>query len=279
MLLKDDRGWSGWPQNCLWPRNSRKGKWKTSVGRALAREAVWVLGPDEVDTNELWEGWTIECLGFLGVEIDPASVHAAPFIVEFGPRVQHEFRQLRHRWRRQLSSVVDLRSGSGKCVDTFDVVTFGAVCELDYLTDPVYCPTRSSGFDYHETLYQADWPVGKLQSQRDEMTAWGMRGFRAEEFADLNDGRRVVLRDGRCWDFWPLNESDSIWRFANGRELTQQTISMLEPVDNDEWFESTLQRLESEGVRVDPASAHAAPFKVEFGPNVKNELHRRKPTN
>ena len=261
VMLKDDRGWSSWP------RNGFDSKWRTAVGRALVRDAIWVLDPDEVDTNEVWEGWVIEGLRLSGFEVDPASVHAAPFVVEFGPRVQHELRQPK-------TEVEPISDADGSAVD---VVAFGAVCELDYLTDPVYSPTIVGGYAFLEQPYHVDWPGRNLQSQRREMTAWGMREFHSQEFADLSNGSRVILRDDHHWDFWPLNEPGSNWKFANGRELTRQIISMLEPDDHDEWLVSMLQRLDVEGVKADPASAHAAPFKVEFGPNAQHELEQREP--
>lgn len=264
VILGDDRGWSSWPMNGF------DSRWKTAVGRALSRDTIWVLGPDDVDTNDIWERWVIEGLRIFGVEVDPGSVHAAPFHVEFGPRVQHELQQ-----PNLEIDVISEPGGSGLAVD---VVTFGAVCELDYLTDPVWSSTNGDAYVFHKLPYHVDWPDKQLQVQRRQMTERGIREFRTQEFADLSDGRRVVLKDDRCWDFWPLNEPGSKWKFANGRELTRQTISMLEPDDNDEWLDWILRRLDSVDVKVDPASAHAAPFKVEFGPNVKNELHKRKPT-
>ncbi len=261
VTLKDDRGWSSWP------RNDYGSKWRTAVGRALIRDAIWVLGPDEVDTIDVWEGWVIEGLRLSGFEVDPASVHAAPFVVEFGPRVQHELRQPK-------TEVELISEAGGRAVD---VVAFGAVCELDYLTDPVYSPTNVGGYAFLEQPYHVDWSGRELESQRKEMTAWGIREFRSQEFADLSNGRRVVLRDDHRWDFWPLNELGSNWKFANGRELTRQIISMLEPDEHDEWLDWILRCLGAEGVKADPASAHAAPFRVEFGANAQYELKQRKP--
>ena len=75
----------------------------------------------------------------------------------------------------------------------------------------------------------------EMQAERWSMFESGMRELHAEEFADLSDGRRVVLKDDRRWDFWPVPRPVSSWRLANGRELTRQTIMMLDPRHNDEW--------------------------------------------
>ena len=105
----------------------------------------------------------------------------------------------------------------------------------------------------------------------------GMRELYAEEFVDLSDGRRVVLKDDRRWDFWPVPRPVSSWRLANGRELTRQTIMMLDPRHNDEWEDWVVERLRTLDVDIDPASVHAAPFRVEFGPRVQHELRQRRP--
>lgn len=263
VILRDDRGWAGWPRNGL------DSKWKIPAGREFTSMTMFVLAPDEVDTDEVWEGWVVERLRFLGVEVDPVSVHQAPFHVEFGPLIDHQL--------RQLNSNVDLVSESGGDRSVVEIVTFGAFCELDYCSDPLWSPTDAGGYTYSE---QANyWSAEQLHAQRREMIDLGMREFRTQEFAALSDGRCVVLRDDRRWEFWPLNEPGSAWRFANGRELTRQTISMLEPADLDEWLDWTIRRLDGMDIRVNPATAHAAPFKVEFGTNVQHELRQRKPEN
>ena len=84
MILKDDRGWSHWPVHFPYSQ------WKVADGRELTKEAIMILDPGD---DEVWMEWVVERLRFLGIDVDPASVHAAPFQVEFGPRVQHELRQ------------------------------------------------------------------------------------------------------------------------------------------------------------------------------------------
>lgn len=287
ILLKDDRGWSSWPRG--WPQNRPSGSWKIACGRALTKQAILMLDPDD---NECWMDWVVGRLRLLGFEVEPASVQAAPFHVEFGPRVLHElhgrspeFGATGPRGDKPLSSVVAL----------------GAVCQVSYLTDPPQRPTRlEGGYTYYPspTDYPAPEELSAAGPQRgrrvvygsyyqqcspDEMQAqrWatfesGMRELYAEEFAELSDGRRFVLKDDRRWDFWPVPRPESSWRLANGRELARQTIMMLDPRHHDEWEDWVVERLRLLGADVDPASVHAAPFRVEFGPRVQHELRKHK---
>ncbi len=61
----------------------------------------------------------------------------------------------------------------------------------------------------------------------------GRPQFYAEEFVDLSDGRRVILKDDRGWAHWPVNSPDSSWKVANGHELTIEVILMLDPGDDE----------------------------------------------
>ncbi len=138
VLLKDDRGWSSWPLG--WPQIRPGGSWKVPGGRALTKEAILILDPDD---NESWMDWVVGRLRFLGLDVDPASVHAAPFHVEFGPRVLHELQEQSPEF-----------SATGPLEDRrlLSVVALGAVCEIDYLTAPTRHPMfRDGGYAYYPT--------------------------------------------------------------------------------------------------------------------------------
>ena len=288
VALTSDRGWSHWPRD--WPQNMPSDSWRTVVGRGLTKETVLILDPDD---NEDWVDWVVGYLHSLDIDVDPASVQAAPFRVEFGPRVQYELRQ-----RRPEPVVVGRRE-----VDAASsVVALGAICEIAYLRDPPRRPVPQEGV-YARYPRPQDYPTPEelgatgpqpgrsvtfgsyfqectpeeLQAQRWEMFESGMRELYAEEFADLDDGRRVILKNDHWWDFWPVPRPRSSWRLANGRELTRQVIMVLDPRDHEEWMEWVIRRLRSLGVDADPASVHAAPFRVEFGPRVQHELRQRRP--
>ena len=235
VVLKDDRGWS------LRPTRRPDSSWKFDNGCALTFDAATILQPDY---NELWMEWVVERLGFLGVDVDPVSVHAAPFRVEFSPHVQCELRQ-----RKPDGQVLDASTRSRTMVPdregqvALDVVALGAMVEI---------------------------------AERQRMLESGRPQFYAEEFADLSDGRRVILKDDRGWSHWPVNSPDSSWKVATGHELTIEAIVMLDPGDDELWMEWVVERLHFFGVVVDPVSVRAAPFQIEFGPRVRHELRQRK---
>lgn len=228
VILKDDRGWS------LAPTHRQESSWKFENGHALTFDAATVLQPDY---NELWMEWVVERLGFFGVDVDLVSVHAAPFRVEFSPRVQRELRQ-----RKPDGQMPDTSEQSQTMVPdrerrvVLDVVALGAIVE-----------------------------IGEGRPQ-----------FHAEEFADLSDGRRVILKDDRGWSDWPETSLDSSWKVATGHELTIEAIAMLSSGDDEHWMEWVVERLRLFDIDVDPVSVHAAPFHVEFGPRVRHELRQRK---
>ena len=122
-------------------------------------------------------------------------------------------------------------------------------------------------------------PPEMMMAERRKTLESGELSLYAEEFADLSDGRRVILKDDRGWSLQRnryLRYPDSSWKFANGRKLAEEAILVLDPDDNERWIEWVVGRLRFLGIDVHPASVHAAPFKVEFGPRVRHELRQRK---
>jgi hypothetical protein len=117
-------------------------------------------------------------------------------------------------------------------------------------------------------------PSEMLLARRSGMAESGAPHLYAVEFADLSDGRRIVLRDDRGWCHWPANTPTSRWTIANGREITKMALIILEPDDNDDWERWVVEQLHSAGVDTDPASVHAAPYRVEFGIRVQHELRQ-----
>ena len=261
VILKDDRGWGHRPVT------SHGIVLKALNGLDLSWDAISILEPDD---NEWWMEWVVERLRFLGIDVDLVSVHAAPFQVEFGPRLQRELRQ------RQSD-----RQASG-----LDVVALGAIVETEDLTASPRWPVLYGGYCVHRPAPEelgtprpfprrGPEPEG-LETERQRMLESGRPQFYAEEFADLSDGRRVILKDDRSWSHWPVNFPYSQWETANGRKLSQEVILLLDPGDDELWMEWVVERLGFFGVGVDPASVHAAPFRVEFGPRVQHELRQRK---
>ncbi len=82
--LRNDRGW------CHWPPNTTTSRWQIANGREITKMAHMILHPCDDDE---WERWIVEELRQVGIEVDRASVHAAPYRVEFGPSLQDMLRR------------------------------------------------------------------------------------------------------------------------------------------------------------------------------------------
>ena len=166
-----------------------------------------------------------------------------------------------------------------------EVVALGAVVEIEDLTALPRRPMAYGSYfvgrptpDGLGAARRPRWssPPDGLLAERQKMLGAGRPQFYAEEFADLSDGRRVILKDDRGWSHWPVHFPYSQWKVADGRELTKEAILILDPGDDEVWMEWVVERLRFLGIEVDPASVHAAPFQVEFGPRVQHELRQRK---
>jgi len=175
------------------------------------------------------------------------------------------------------------------------VVGLGAICEIEDLTAaPRELTLDGWGYVFHSVpskiaffrhlrkwykfLMHKDFyttaPRKLMLEQRQKAIKSGQTYFYLEEFADLDGGRRVILRDDRGWSFWPETPPNSQWKTVTGRELVKEAILILEPDDDEDWIVWIIERLHFLGIEVDSASVHAAPFQVEFGPRVQSELCR-----
>ncbi len=97
--------------------------------------------------------------------------------------------------------------------------------------------------------------------------------IKVSEFVDLDDGKRVLLRDDRGWschcdDLLQLTASD-----LEGETLSRYGRDGVDPNDAD-WI---IDRLGTFGVDVDSKSVSSAPYVVEFGPFVIRMLQERPP--
>ena len=93
IFWKNDRGWSGagFYPDCKWP---------LSNGRHLAYEAIMVTGDKEDGVDDYVEH-AYRTLRELGHRVNRSSVHFAPFRVEYGPRLEREFRALVQRFEER----------------------------------------------------------------------------------------------------------------------------------------------------------------------------------
>ncbi|MDE0603895.1 MAG: hypothetical protein OXI18_05765 [bacterium] len=177
------------------------------------------------------------------------------------------------------------------------VVALGAICEVaedspvKYADEPVpeLLTDGPRPSPYHPEL--------SIRDDADKQKSRTLR-FSLIEFADLSDGRRVTIRDDRGfsgslhavnWDpdtgevreasWHPGSRLESLvsdpWRFETRESLTRDVIAALDPDDDQEWYERVVERLGSLGIEVDPISVEAAPYQVEFGSRVLEELEKR----
>lgn len=177
------------------------------------------------------------------------------------------------------------------------VVALGAICEVKkdesvrYADQPVP-PLPVDGpqpMPYHPELPIVEEPDGPKPVAL---------SFSLTEFADLSDGQRVILSEDRgfggtlyavIWDpdtgevqdasWHEGSELEALvsdqWRFTTRESLTERVIAALDPDDDQEWYRWVVERLSSRGMDVDPASVEEAPYRVEFGSRVLEELEKR----
>lgn len=91
--------------------------------------------------------------------------------------------------------------------------------------------------------------------------------FQVSEFADIADGRRIMLRDDRGWN---ATLTHDWWQRATREYLAEETKKVFARGEH----EDIRDRLESLGIAVDPESLPSAPYVVEFGPFVLARLQR-----
>lgn len=64
--------------------------WRHTTQASLTQSVLAAVQPDD---DLYWFEWVVERLRSFGIEIDPASVRAAPYRVEFGSRVLQKLQQ------------------------------------------------------------------------------------------------------------------------------------------------------------------------------------------
>ena len=99
------------------------------------------------------------------------------------------------------------------------------------------------------------------------------RGFDLEEFADLDNGQRVVWKHDRGWTGGSFYE-DCEWPLTNGRDLTVEAVMVTGDAEDgvDSYVEHAFRALRGFGYPVARSSVYFAPFRVEYGPNLEREF-------
>ena len=171
------------------------------------------------------------------------------------------------------------------------VVAIGAVCEIDEREVVVVGSAAQESESCEQNRLQQSTEAVKSRGRKDFYTLTSIRmhrtqraakheserlNFCLQEFAELSNGERVVLRDDRGWPGWSHAHSKSRWKHITGQELTRRVLTVLEPDDYDEWMMWICERLNQLGIPTDQATIRAIPFLVEFGPRIQRELKERR---
>lgn len=114
VFWREDRGWSS-------STKFSHSSWPVHSGHQMMFETVIVIESDDRRADSYVES-ALSGLGVKGVDVDPASVYSAPFIVEQGPHLKAELQKVarlfdpptssRSRHPRSLSATHDFETGS-----------------------------------------------------------------------------------------------------------------------------------------------------------------------
>ena len=176
------------------------------------------------------------------------------------------------------------------CEKKLRIVAIGAVCEIGERGVSARTAAQEEEFYEKNRLQQLIEDV-KPRGRRDFYTVTSNRmhpkrrvakrkserlHFCLQEFADLSNGERIVLRDDRGWTGWSQGHPRSRWKLITGQELTKRVLTVLEPDDYDECMVWICERLNEFGIPTDQATIRAVPFLVQFGPRIQLELRERR---
>jgi len=136
----------------------------------------------------------------------------------------------------------------------------------------------------------------ELNSSNEADAQQPVRSFQIVESAELDDGQRVMLSSDRGWSdgkiqiaypefedatrrlprkvILPFDYTDP-WVTTTRAGLTETLLGVLEPDGDESWYQRLAERLAENGINVDIADVESAPYRIEFGPILENELRRR----
>ena len=149
------------------------------------------------------------------------------------------------------------------------VVLLGVVCDLSDPPRPEDYPPRDPDHvgwsPITRELVEQELASGRYD---DPAQQW----FNLSEFAELDDGRRLTIREDR--GFGGRSSDGDYWRHVTRARLTFETLSAVGPDEGDqhpphEWI---VERLRDLGCPVDPASVETAPYRVDFTDRVLERL-------
>lgn len=161
------------------------------------------------------------------------------------------------------------------------VVLMGAICDLKDETFSRRFSKDEINFINHNRsarairtgqFFSICAPFVPEEAQSASVEHTPLLDLRLTEFADIDDGTRVILKDDRGWSSSFGMSRNRPQHVVTGREIATMATLVLEPDDNLLWCEEMLELLISSGHRVDPVSVHSAPFRIEFGERLQDKL-------
>jgi len=150
------------------------------------------------------------------------------------------------------------------------VVLLRALCEIN--DPPRFVDPPASVFPRSGWSLMTREEVLEQRASQERESPGRTFSFRITEFAELNDGRRVTVREDR--GFSGKTSSGDPWQWFTRASLTQDVLGVTAPEDDDlrperEWVIDRLRELD---IVVDPASVEEAPYRVEFENRVLERL-------
>lgn len=151
------------------------------------------------------------------------------------------------------------------------VVLLGVSCDLHDPPRPEDYPPAEPGY--------VGWSALTREAIEEELASGryddpAQASFDLTEFAELDDGSRVTVREDR--GFGGRASDGDYWRWETRESLTSNVLATLLPEDDDprpprQWL---IERLIELGIPVEPTSVEEAPYRVEFSARVLELLRR-----
>jgi len=150
------------------------------------------------------------------------------------------------------------------------VVLLGVVCDLRDPPRPEDYPPRDPNY--------VGWSPITREAIEEELASGryddpAQQSFDLTEFAELDDGRRVTVREGR--GFGGRASDGDYWRHETRERLRLNALTTVGPDEGDppsnEWLVARLSEL---GITTDLASLAEVPYRVEFIERVLERLRK-----
>lgn len=149
------------------------------------------------------------------------------------------------------------------------VALLGVVCDLRDPPRPEDYPPRDPNHVGWSAITRELVEEELASGRYDDPTR---QSFSLTEFAELDDGRRLMLREDRGFSDSALR--GDFWQETTSKHLTVEALFAVQPDEGDRspsnaWI---VERLSELGIASDLASLDALPYRVEFSDRVVERL-------